>query len=317
LANGHKQQVRKRAEKRRRERRARRAQRPKRVAAPPSRDVWVDGGEITCAWATPELPFAVSGRLAVVLAVRGRGGAGELVHARGSLLAGGYLGSMAALLPGGFEDVLSSLRQEPVFVDERLEEVTADEAARMMWGMFEWSASRVTIDPDEFDGPCLGRLPAPPGRPATWLRDFRARVPGELLRVADEHSLACLDDLEAAPIDRLDPAVLVGLRFASERPLTLAAEIERNASEFGLTADPSTFDWRPPSRGGGLLPLRRPPPLGQIVLIPDGVKAIVGSAAGASALALRLQELDPALELSSASWRLVEAPPGELRLTDT
>jgi hypothetical protein len=53
------------------------------------------------------------------------------------------------------------------------------------------------------------------------------------------------------------------------------------------------------------------------VLVPDGVDATIGSAAGAATLALRLRELDPEIELAAASWLLMDAPPGELQLADT
>jgi hypothetical protein len=311
LANGHKRQAHKRAEKRRRERRARRAQRAGRIATPVGRESSASGGKIVAAWGTPELAFAVSGRMAVALEVQGPGDSGALVYSHGSLLAGGYLGSMAKVIKDGFGRLAAGVREE-VIPDLTLEPVTAAQAAMMMWPLFAWSVSRERIDPDEFDGPCLGLLPPPPGKPASWLSGFMARLPDGLVDVADA-ALASFDEWQGAPADRPDAEVEVKFALVTPRPVSLAAEIERNALEFGRTEDPLQFDWyEKPARGP--LALRRGDPLGRVRLVPAGVEALIGSAEVAAQLALRLRELDPEVELSAASWQLFEEEAEELRL---
>jgi hypothetical protein len=174
--------------------------------------------------------------------------------------------------------------------------------------------SRETIDPDDFDGPCLGRLPRPPGTPADWVDEFEARFPDpDLVEVADQIA-GEPDDWAGAPADRPDQAVVVDLLFASAEPRALAAEIERSAFEFARTEKRDVFDWVPEGRGADVLDPVRTMALGYVVLVPGGVAAAVGSAEAAAKLALRLREVDPALAFIEGNWRLMNARPGELRL---
>jgi hypothetical protein len=292
------------------------------LSEPRSRARWDD---VVVAWATRPLPLAVSGRLAVVLAVRQPGKAPVLVTVLGSLLARGYQGSVLTTLDAGgaggsgsaaaFEQTLTALSIGPKgwLADWHLDPVPPQLAARLAWGLYLTSAALGTIDTAEIPGPGHGLVPVPAGTPAQWLQEFLGRFAQEQLDVIREISTLTRASRPGAGKYGSRPhelPIVVGLELkrAHSRALTLPLRaIMDRLPDFQPYRPPDEYMWlRSESDGtmtgpaipriAGILALNRP------ASWPESMIVHVSSASAAADLAARLEALLGELALQRCTW---------------
>jgi hypothetical protein len=285
---------------------------------PRSKTRWDD---VMLAWTTRPLPLAVSGRLAVVLAMRQPGKAPVLVTVLGSLLARGYQGSVLTTLDtgglgasgsaAGLEQTLTALSSEPMgwLTDWHLHSVPPPMAARLAWGLYLSSAALGTIDTAEVPGPGHGMVPVPTGTPAQWLQEFLGRFGQEQLDVTREIARTS-GPRDGSGSRQLELPTVVGfeLQRAHARALTapLRAVMDR-LPDFQPYRPPDEYMWLrcEPDRTmtgpgipriAGILALNRPESW------PESMLVHVSSASAAADLAVRLEELIGELALQRCTW---------------
>lgn len=301
---------------------------------------------VVAAWATRAISLAVSGRLAVVVAVD-RGSQGRaLVTVFGSLLARGYLDSRVVPVDAPartgarpsdtFEDTVASLTGNPAgwLPGGHLRPVSAEMASRLAWGMYLTSVVFKCIDRSRVPAPGQGLIPAPPGQPCQWLDGFLARFGPEQLDVAREIARRPHDrqggwpggskaGWQGPPAEPPDVSTAVSFELQLGAPLGLRASLER-LPEFQPYSRPDQFMWLRRDNADRSWRHREPEDVvatapqriaGILHVTPGGVVvANVASATAAAALAARLEELTRGrLSLRSCTWYPDESSRGHHR----
>lgn len=246
------------------------------------------------AWATRAVPLAVSGRLAVVVAIQGE--RVRVVATLGSMLARGYLDSMdvfpgSRVMPRRFHDVLSMLgrERERWLAPWHLSPVPPDMAVRLIWGLYTTSLVLGTLDPVRVPAPALGLVPPPRGTPDRWLAEFLGRFGPEQRDVARELA-RCRDAWEGVAADRPDADAAVSFELHVRTPLALRAALER-LPELRPYRAPDQYMWLRHERGPTLEARMQPRIAGIVQMNAGTLVANVASAVAAAELAARLEDL--------------------------
>jgi hypothetical protein len=238
------------------------------------------------AWATAPLALRVSGRLAVVLTHAPQG---AIVFIHGSLLAGGYQGSLSAI-PQDKNEHDTDPMDDPARFGEHLRRVSLAEASLLAWGMFLFSAVRGTIDPEDFDGPAFGLLAPPKGKLMRCEARFLERIDPAVVELAEGVVSEGDWSADEPPAERPELEVPLGIHCTVATPLSFTYELDRLPLEFRRRPERRGYAWLPTAKDD---PFGERMPSGSLQVEGDSVFAVADDARRAAALMARLEELCP------------------------